>query len=594
MTGEPVLLIRWNNWSGGEYGTRGARRAQVDQFSGINVMPYPDGSIGPRPGLVKLSLTSSHIYWPPTLGTGQIQAIGWFPPNGYIYSDYGTIWMIDSNGRYWYGPFPSSPTGTCTMSIGTATAGLSPITKPHVIKTDDLMSYLIDPSAGLIQINHASHDAKRITTAPTGTCIAYNDKSQYVIGGVIASPDPDGITPATRRCRIRFSAFNDPNSWPVDNYVDLPNHAEITSVIPQRDSLVIIQADFTTWLISGTLGAGAVLRKIAGTHNLVNAIGIPPESRAPHRWARTENGMIWGQYYNPRFPVRFNGARYDYVDHIRIAGDFQDDDLTAATIAAGGPDGVVMLGGATAEVPYVGASNVSTLGGCIYTGAGDGATFSTHAFYVNGGHVDNALPTSIASGPDGMILFCERNQTANGRVNAWAWYAQAALPPCVAASSVFDQAATSRTFFDFGFLGAAWKPVQDTGAGTYPYTRFTTSELHAAGGRNRYRAYGRDFNPRHVVIKFTSYRWTGSTGQNNTFDVEVNCADLTDDSFQVVQAGSWSQLASASATTGTRQVVEYGLDSSGAGALSVTIKNLVGCKIDEIALYGDSEQPRLA
>jgi hypothetical protein len=415
VTGEPVLLARWNNWSGGEYGTRGARRAQSNEFTGINVMPYPDGSVGPRPGIVKLSLTSADANWPATTGTGQIQAIGWYPPNAYLdtSSSVGDIWMADSNGRFWHGPFT---TGTCTMTKYTNTGGLPTITKPHVIKTDDLLSYMIDPAAGLIKIDHANHVATVISAAPNGTCIAYNDKSQYVIGGVVANPDPDGLTPATRRCRIRFSAFNDSSTWPATNYVDLPNHAEITAVIPQRDSLIVIQADMTVWVISGTLGAGAVLRKAVGTHNQTNAIGIPPVGRAPHRWARTENGMIWGQYYNPRFPVRFNGAKFDYVDHIRFAGDYQDADLTAATINAGGPDGIVMLGGATQELPYAGAVNVSTLGGLIYTGAGDGATFSQHAFYIDGGHDLNALVTSIASGPDGMILFSERNQSSHGRV----------------------------------------------------------------------------------------------------------------------------------------------------------------------------------
>ena len=64
MAGSADFVVRYNDFDGGDYGTKDPGKADKDQVAGTNVFRYNSGLLGVRPGLKPLALS-----WPEGEGT---------------------------------------------------------------------------------------------------------------------------------------------------------------------------------------------------------------------------------------------------------------------------------------------------------------------------------------------------------------------------------------------------------------------------------------------------------------------------------------------------------------------------------------------
>lgn len=357
-------------------------------------------------------------------------------------------------------------------------------------------------------------------------------------GGAAIAQFGEHLVVAGATATSRMLRWTDPNnfdSWPALNFLNIGHpHDRIASLQVQRGVLVVTMNDSSIYQISGTLGVNEVVRRFSSPAPRSAHIG-------PRRVNQDKRGRIWrkGRVWEPE---SFDGATLASIPHL--------DQWMRTDIS--GDDVHIVAGAQIDDICFVGMK-----GGALIQHHG---AWTKHVFPWPAGTVDPVL--AFYDG-DQLLAVC-----ANDPVQPPGFFGldlDIERPPMVSQGDA----------------------TEDAQSGVAPVASFTTPEVRDSAGRN---VFVRD-----VVVRFTKYR-TGGT-QTNHFDVTVNALDvyeseqppgnLTLDPFDEDNA-----LAPAD-PKGMRQERSYGLLQGGdVGAVSVTISNLRGCKIDEIIVYGGIQPAR--
>lgn len=546
----PLLLARFNDFSGGEYGAIGGRHARPNQFTGLNVIPYRDGSIGPRAGACVLT--------PSPAPTGGVTDIGWTVPSTtpvYIgtNADWGRVWWVDraTSANVRYGVIDATPGGSNHLAGGSFVAiayGGSPIGATggfvsHYNAYSDHTYIVSTGAAGLNRIEHNNNNIVNVT-GPTGYAISrFGDRG--VIAGIVGNQN-----------RVRFSAANDFTSWPTSNFIDDFSASAITDLVAQRDHLLVISSDMTHHIITGTLGVNDSVREGTNWSETVAGYGYNTPGDDFHHVNRTHAGDAWGLTYVDRHPIHYNGTAVQILDHIFVGQNTPGVQYVdpCHMVASRGPNDFVLIGGVDQSVNY------SLMAAAFIRGA-----WSLHRFANPLGA--NTWPNVVnaCQGPGGAVIWADKSGSTFGL-----WAPTNLQPPGTVGN---DDLLTKEFYPETDWPGVGNNATFES--------YFTTAEV--------YDTRGYEWVGRHVDVRFTSY--SRGNGSVSSFDVKLNTLDVKDGVNASVLAGagtspSWTETHTASLGTTYRRRVVFDFPEARGGGLSVTFDNLKGVKIDDVLVMG--------
>lgn len=283
--GDSDEIVVWDDFSGGEFGDISPEDARPNQWTGLNVLVYRNGEIGPRPGLRSFSNTN--------LPNGVVRAIGFNgTPNASFWIATGTaIWVYNDGSDDW-----DQATGAADASWPAETFG---------IETDGGETYVIAQDDDLYRIDHA--DGASTLTKVGDALTALNGSM-----GPALSMYRDRLYIAEKSNRVYYSGADDFTSWTDTNFFPVGNSAVIRGLYWQRDALIIVKQDSSIWRYQGVPSA-ATLRRVSNG-------GRHPWSWFPGRAIIMPDDTGWFVPVNRDYPARFNGSTLDAdtLSHLRL------------------------------------------------------------------------------------------------------------------------------------------------------------------------------------------------------------------------------------------------------------------------------------
>lgn len=270
--------IEYSDFRGGESGTLASRLAGPNTFTGSNVVPFRDGSIGPRNGLFDVTPTGQ--------SNGVISCIG-------VTSGAGgsEFWYVQGTAVYQFAAGGArSAAYTGAVAAHTLACDMVPI-------NGNTQAYLMVPGDKTYLVDHTARTVVALTGSQQGRAIALHGTRLFV-GGPTSQPN-----------RLYYSADANVNSW-VD-HIDLPGDPAvgIRGLYNQRDYLVIVRASGEIWILTGTVGTNEVLRRVS-----------TPESGGgvfqPWRGEVDYNNEFWAVGLHSTAPEKFNGGRFDALEYL--------------------------------------------------------------------------------------------------------------------------------------------------------------------------------------------------------------------------------------------------------------------------------------
>lgn len=274
--------VVFDDFSGGDWGISNPLKVSKNQWQGLNVQVYPDGSIGPRNPIVQLAPTGL-----PTTSTVR--------PSIHFARD-GRVFYIVGATVYYQTTLSATSVTTCT---GTLTGGSS--SSAAQLYTDlRLGRYWINRvGLGLDYVN-SSNACNAVTTPVAFRMIAVKGDRMIGVNGRV----------------IYFSAAGDYTSWPALNQIDLGEGSDIQWVFTSGDTLYVA-TEASLYAVQGVLGSTTTVRQIAasGAPNLrsPNAVtGAKSMNQEPWRAAKlADDTVCWMSAENPspRLPSLVNASQ---------------------------------------------------------------------------------------------------------------------------------------------------------------------------------------------------------------------------------------------------------------------------------------------
>lgn len=362
------FTVRWSDFSGGDYGTLDPGYAAKDQFSGLNVVRYNSGLLGPRPGLKALT-----IDWGVAAGTHPVLG-----PLGFdVKDDQLLITLGDTTYRVPvtapvadpFDPYPAPVSEFVRFAQG-----------------DRNLYGLID--GDLYKHNETTGVVTKITL-PGGIKLKALTRWGYYLVAVQADL-PYRLWHST--VTIAGPQFD---TWGANNYLDVGSNLGIECLKPLYNQLYAGKAD-GWWSVSGILGELAAVR--------LRVIGNGPTDER-RTTVTTDNRVVyWG---NDSVPVWFNGEKVYLDDDYEMSG-FTTAFAADTVVATPTGKRVLMIGEQT------GQSGPTIRSGMLLWNSG---RWTKHRFdipisAVAGNDVRNA--TGL---PDGVVFMCQRPVTVGNPVS---------------------------------------------------------------------------------------------------------------------------------------------------------------------------------
>lgn len=355
--------VRFDDFSGGEWGQKGARQAARNQFSAKNMLVYRDGSVGPRAGLEAAAVTGlpNGLVWglaaTPVAGADLIVVVGAQP------------YKVNSAG-------------------GGAAAAYSAALAATPTKPMDFVRLGTD----VYGVSYADKAYKFVATGPTLTALAASPggRAVAVLGQrlIVANTTVQGE-------RLHYSAAGDFTSWPAANYIDVDDDWPITGLWAQRGHLLISkQTGFYTH--TGTPG---------GSDSAVRKIATRPGPLWPPGQALLGNDWLAYVPVNGHFPAMFNGAVGEFLRNLPVNSAepyLEDGRLPDYTVRPIQEDGCIVLDSAASKAMVL-LNGVWTFHDFeasvpLVAGDGDRLVFCDGGAAGAAGVVYNWLPDSNAPG----------------------------------------------------------------------------------------------------------------------------------------------------------------------------------------------------
>lgn len=356
------FIVRWADFSGGDFGTLDPAFADKDQYSGQNVQRYNSGLVGPRAGLKSFT-----VDWNGAAGTHPVLGpLGFDAKDDMLLVALGNRTYRIPVGTGLADPFDvyaSSPTGFVRYAQG-----------------DRNLYALID---GDLYKHNESTDAVTQITLPVGVKLAALTRwGYYLVGVQVDKPYRIWHSSVT----IAGPQFD---TWGANNYLDVGSNLPIECLRPLFNTLYAGKAD-GWWAISGILGEQAAVRQ----RNVGN--GPVDERQAT---TTTDNRVLyWGA---DSVPLWFNGDGVRHDEDYRLSG-FSTAFAADTVVATPTGKRLVMIG-----------ERDGAAGMLLH----DKGRWTTHLFdipisAVAGNDVRNA--TGL---PEGVIFMCQRPTTIGDDVS---------------------------------------------------------------------------------------------------------------------------------------------------------------------------------
>lgn len=278
-------IVLWDDFSGGEYGDTPAHMARPNQFTGLNVIVYRDGTIGPRPGIKAYRNTD--------LPSGVVKGAGFSGSPG------STWWLATATNQLWV-----DDTDNWDQATGTFNATLVHAEGQEVSSGQ---TYVIADNDDMYRINHAD-DGSTLTqvtgfsaaTAGVGTAVAKFRERLY------------GVEDNT----LWYSSALDFTTWGADNFFHIGVGPEVRFLGWMKDALIIITADSGIWEYRGTPDAKDSLRRLyQGTRH--------PWVFYPGRAAVLPNDELWFVPVDRDYPAQWLNGFINAMEHLKVfEGDY--------------------------------------------------------------------------------------------------------------------------------------------------------------------------------------------------------------------------------------------------------------------------------
>lgn len=279
--------IKFDNFKFGDYGSYGGSKAAPEgSFDALNMLVYADGSIGPRPGWANRT--------PNDMPNGKLVAllITQTPTRNlvFIVADdvrAANLALLPGSGSVSMGTLDTTPTTAVYPKAGTA---------EYYIAVPGDKCYKLDPPSGTIT---------SLAGSPGGTELeVYGLRLVVVDSGA--------------KYRILYSAANDFESWPAENFLNVGDLWDITALREQKNHLTIMKSR-GTYVMTGVPGtASAVVRKIDRSYGPL----MPSQADIDQQDTIT---------FIPAFrqnPATFDGAQTQQVSYLTSLDPDRDSDAS--------------------------------------------------------------------------------------------------------------------------------------------------------------------------------------------------------------------------------------------------------------------------
>lgn len=231
-----IKSVLFGDWSKGDYGRLDP--TAPGSFRGLDVMVYPDGTVGPRPPMREFPVTG--------YGTTEIDHAMWAREDAYSFQE--SIVTVDVAGVV-RGFNVGNRTGDTPSGDGITT---SPGTVTDLRGLVEFNGKLLGVRASAAGVQITETAITSVPAMPFGLGgVAYGDQ-MVILRTNIAVP----------LNMIQWSAPADHTSWPAANFLRVGGGADIVVMRESRNSLVFGLEDGTWWVLTGPLGPSANLRRV--------------------------------------------------------------------------------------------------------------------------------------------------------------------------------------------------------------------------------------------------------------------------------------------------------------------------------------------
>lgn len=351
---QAVTEVRYDDFSGGDFGIIDAANAPANTFQAVNMLVYRNGMIGPRAGVLALNYSTSA-----PAANGVVTGIGWRgTPNV-------DLWWIESDDVYY------APSRTVGAAVGVFSGNLNAVVgagiSPQWVEYGNDDTYLTIYNDATYHMTHeGTPTIVAIAAAPGGRSIAFHGDRMFV-AGVLGS-----------LYRTYFSATLDPDDWSGAEFFDVPNASgAVVGIWDQRNHLSVLTQNGEWWVVTGAPGTdSAFLRRVTGG-------GVHPWVACADMGVVIGSDELWHTPILADYPADFNGAVVQEKRYLTINGGTPQTGIGTIKVLRGfRPDEVVFWFPATQKVGlYV--NGVWTL----HTIAISGVTLSSFVVSDNQGQI---------------------------------------------------------------------------------------------------------------------------------------------------------------------------------------------------------------
>lgn len=274
------ITVTYDDFSGGDWGLTRLSKVPKIQYFGTNVQLYPDGSIGPRNGIVQLTPTGI-----PTTASARPQI---------LFARDGKIFFIVNSTVYYMASYRATTLTTCSGAV----AGGTSSSAAQMYTDLRLGRYWIN-RVGL-GFGYVSGTAWTTVATPANfRMIAVKGERMIGCSGRI----------------IYFSDAGDFTSWPALNQIDLGEGSNIQGLVTSGDTLYAI-TEASIFAVQGTLGSTTSVRQIAsyGARALYATGNSTSMDQEPWRVAKLDDDTVCWLHSED------SGAGNHWLWHGQVAG----------------------------------------------------------------------------------------------------------------------------------------------------------------------------------------------------------------------------------------------------------------------------------
>lgn len=540
----PDFAVTFDDWSKGEYGELGSRRAGRQGpgfFHGSNVWPYRDGLLGPRPGVKALTMTSMPNGKPRAVGfyqAGTTGRCGWWWANLADKKVYDYDIQAQTVSASYVTPAVTNPAVyemLSACSLGDATSYLTTVENPAALGT-----------GGLWRVDH-NLQALTAAGASSGTVIRFY-RSRLLLGGSLGLPVVNN--------RVVFSDIGSYGtaSWETFGpfaYFDGFETQRITGLHDFGDGLLITQANGDILLYTGALGSAAAFLRRVGERAAPgdDRKGLMVDSRTL---------LFWGP--NDKYPTIFTGAGFERLEHIQPFGSVAPlNDLNLGMTRLEEPGDWLIWKGAAA-VADTGLMAVARRRGALtyHTWGVAGVTDMGGLFPLD------ELGTLAAAHPE-----------YGGVVILPTFGADAAVAPFYGFNASLDRP---------GFTSDTLARPGD-GSDTPVAASFNIPEW--------WDDQGRDVRAEQLIIDFR--KWNTGSATANEIGVKIRALDRSvHAAYKESATKTWTEAGASASVSGTDDRWELQLGDQGhGGGFEVYVTSLKGAAIRSITVLGSVDPARV-